>query len=156
MQVQTEPKDESTVESPDQREDEMSVMERDLEGKDVAEHGVQEVNAALNVVNIEQTTTEEEASPSANQNEGDDNNQLDDSEVKGIDAHASYDEVLDQLESEKDGEVTPISASNNDEEKKTDPEESETPAPKSPISAIKNMKNRRKAAAKKKKKNKAN
>jgi len=146
--AETEQKDEYTVGSPNQREDTTKDTERDIdfEEKNVAENSVEEVNAALNSANIEQVAAEEIASLIAKQNEKNDNNQLDDGEITGINVHASYnDTVLNQLESEEGGEA------DNHEEKKTEPE-SEKPTPKSPISALKNMGKRRKASANKKKK----
>ena len=124
-----------------------------MEGEDEAEKGVDEANAALNSVNIEKLPVEEEEQ----QNEGKGNDQLDVSEIMGVDANLSYDEVLDKLESKGGSQqITPITSNEDEkgEEKKSEPDESEKPAPKSPskIGAIKNMKNRRKAAAKKKKK----
>ena len=107
--AETEQNGKSTEESPDQREDEMKDISRDIDLEkimDEAEHGVEEVNAALKPANIDQLS------------------------------------VVGEIPSpEKGGEVTPISAS---------PDRGK-PAPKSSLSAMKNMTNRRKAAAKKKK-----
>ena len=138
--VDTEQKDASTAESPDQRKDETNdKRENGLDGNDEDKHGSEEVSTLVDSENIEQLPTDKK-------NEGGVDSQLDRSDVPG----PSCDEVVDQSGSEKGVEITLISAIKSEEEK-TEPEESKVSLLKTPMSPIKKMKNRRRAAAMKKK-----